>query len=752
MKRVEDQRLLRGQGGFVANQAHAQALHAVFVRSQHAHARITGLQLDAARALPGVRAVLGPKDFTGLLQPRVNLLMPGMHLPRAELVPVDRVLAVGAPVVLVLADSLSQAQAAADAVWIDCAELPAVADFDLDAASIYAAVPGNLALHTGSQHGQLPTTAATAQVQIELPRVAASPLEPRAALMQWDAPAQQLTAWLSTQTPSRAREELAQALGLRDEQVRVLATDVGGAFGGKASLFAEDLMLAHAAYHLNDVTGGEPAKPLRRPLRWLATRGEDLVAGTHGRASRLRGGLWMDAQGGVQALAADLQFALGHWLTFSAAAPIRNASRILPGPYQVPAFEVHAEGRLSNAAAVGIYRGAGRPEACILMERLMDEAAHRLGLDPLAVRLANVWPAHALPRVLPQGEWLDRCDLAGLLECAALRFDYPARRARQLAAREVAARQPALTSAQTHGTHAAPGGQPLIGLGMALYIEPCGQGAESVRLTALADGRYALATGATAQGQGRETAFALIAGQALSCAPELIEVRHGDTALCPPGIGALASRSTAIGGSAVLAAVAQLQAELAAGAALPCTVEVNHQPEHEAWASGCVMLELHIDRATGQPCIVDVVWIDDAGVVVSPDLVRGQLIGGLAQGIGQAMMERVVYDAAGQLQTGSLMDYAMPRADDMPPVHIESLPTRSAANRLGAKGVGEAGCIGLPAALLNAACDALRPLGQVQLDFPLTAARLWQAMRDAAPDAATKFAAPTVAPLSPTSA
>ncbi|WP_144007032.1 xanthine dehydrogenase family protein molybdopterin-binding subunit, partial [Pelomonas sp. KK5] len=523
------------------------------------------------------------------------------------------------------------------------------------------------------------------------------PLEPRAALFQWHGERRLMRAWLSTQTPSRAREDIAAALELMPEQVHVVATDVGGAFGGKASVFIEDLMLALAARR-PDLQG--------RPLRWLATRGEDLLSGTHGRASRLQGRLWLDDQGGIAALDAGLQFALGHWLPFSAAAPLRNTCRILPGPYRVGALQVKAEGRLSHAAPVGIYRGAGRPEACILMERLVDEAARSRGLDPLDLRLATAWTGAELPRTLASGAWLDRCDPRALLERAAVLFDYRARRRQQA---------------------------PLTGLGIALYVEPCGQGGESVRLSALADGRFELATGATAQGQGRETAYARIAAEALGCPDDWITVVHGDTARCPAGIGALASRSTAIGGSAILAAARQLQRKLHEGQVLPCSVELFHETANEAWASGCVMLEMSIDRDTGEPRIGEIVWVDDAGVIVHPELVHGQLVGGLAQGLGQALMEQLVYDDNGQLVTGSLMDYALPRASDMPvQIAIESLPVRSAANELGAKGVGEAGCIGLPAALLNAAHDALAPLGVRELDFPLTPARLWRAMQDAA--------------------
>ena len=650
--------------------------------------------------MPGVEAVLTAADFASLRWPAVNALVTPLHPPAAELMSPDRLDAVGAVVAVVVAATRAQAQAAADAVLIDADELSPVLDFAVvgrDAGSHNGVTQaGHLVAEMRVEHGALPAGAASAQARIALPRVAAMAMEPRAALMRWDATGGRLQAWLSTQTPARARLDAALALGLGPECVDVIAPDVGGAFGGKASVFPEDLLLALATRLL----GGA--------LCWQSTRMEDLVSGTHGRASRLLGRLWLDDAGRMSALQAEAQFALGHWLPYSAVVPMRNAARILPGPYRIERLHITAEARLSNAAAVGIYRGAGRPEAAILMERLVDDAARWCGFDPLALRLANVWPAADLPRTLAHGGWLDRCDLPGLLQAAAQGFDYAGRRAEQVRRRAAGE---------------------WVGIGIGLYVEPCGQGAESVVLTAKVDGQFELATGATAQGQGRETSFARIAAQALGCAPEAVRVLHGDTRTCPSGVGALASRSTAIGGSAVLQAARELRQRLDAGAALPCRVELQYTAPQEAWSSGCVMAAVRIDGDTGALSVEDITWADDAGHVVDAASVRGQLLGGLAQGLGQALMERVVYDEHGQLLTGSLMDYALPRAADMPPVRLISCPTPSAANALGAKGVGEAGCIGVPAALLNAAHDALSDWPEIQLDFPLTAERLWRAMQ-----------------------
>lgn len=692
--RREDAALLQGKGTFVGDIVLPSMLHAVFVRSPYSHARVLAIDTGDAVQMNGVRAVLTSSDFAALPAPAVNGRLIGTNLEDEPLLSSTHVRAVGEPVALVVAATPADAEAAAAMVQVDYEELEPCLPFG------NLAWPGNTVADVAFESESLPDDPPTASAGIDMPRVSPAPLEPRACLVRWDAKSQILTAWLSTQTPSRARDDLARCLRLPPERVRVIAPDVGGAFGGKASVFPEDLMLAAASMRL------------AQPVRWQATRGEDLQYATHGRGSRSSGSIWLDADGAIAALDATFEFSLGHWLPYSAMAPLRNAQRIVPGPYRVKQQKSRASAQRSHTAAVNIYRGAGRPEAAVLLERLVDAAAAAAGRDPLELRLQSVWTSKELPCQLPNGEMLDRSDLPGLLRDAAEAFDYRARRLEQVARR-------------TRGEW--------VGIGIGLYVEPCGQGWETARITCTTPGRFQIATGASAQGQGRETSYAAIASQVLGCDPEAVDVVHGDTAQCPPGIGALASRSTAIGGSAVLRAAQQLKRELAEGPALPYGVEVKHDSEHEAWASGCVMCQVSIDAETGVLRIENLTWIDDAGHVVNPLLVHGQMMGGLAQGIGQSLMEKVVYDAQGQLLTGSFMDYAMPRADDMPrTIHIASRSTTSAANPLGAKGVGEAGCIGVPAALLNAACDALSHVRGLHLDFPLTPDKLWRAARAAA--------------------
>jgi len=689
LARVEDRRLLTGRGQYVHDLRQPGMLHAVFVRSTHARARLTAVDLQAAKDSEGVVAVIGPDELAGRFMPPINELVPGMQLPECPLLAQGRVDSVGQPIALVVASSLQAAQDAAELVFVDYEAEPARGDM----------APGVQALG-GVRHqagGAAPTDAAhRVSVSHQQPRVIAMSLEPRAALAQWDAASGTLTAWVGTQAPSRARADIARTLDVPLAQVRVIAPDIGGAFGAKASVSPEDLVIAFAA------------RQLKASIKWTSSRSEEFMSAAQGRGAKLEGELSLDAQGRFLHLEARLQFPMGAWLPYSAVVPARNAARILPGPYRVASVDIAAEAGMSNAAAVNIYRGAGRPEAALLMERLVEMAARRAGIDPVELRLRNLVQAGEMPYQTPTGECFDAGDYRLALEKACARFDYAGERRLQ-AGRRAAGE--------------------LVGIGIAMYVEPCGQGWESARVTLQADGRVCVASGSAAQGQGHETSYAVIAAEVLGCEAAQVSVDHGDTGTSPEGVGALASRSMAIGGSAIAEAARMAAARRDAGEALPLTAETVYTAPSEGWSYGCVIARMAIDRDTGQPRIERLVWVDDAGRIISPQLAEGQLLGGLAQGLGQAMLERIVYDSEGQLLTGSLMDYAVPRADDMPPVELESLAITTQANLLGAKGVGEAGCIGVPAALLNAAADALAPLGERALDFPLTAERLWRAIQ-----------------------
>ena len=683
--RREDAALLRGEACFGQDLRLPHALHMAFVRSPQAHARIRHIDTVPAQQMPGVHAVLTAADLGQHWLPAINPLLPLLHEVRFELLAQDTVSYVGQVVAVVVAKTALQAKQAAAQVQLSLQPQTVACDFDAQ---------NPITTQTQHHHGALPARAPCASVRLHVPRLTAMPMEPRACSAAWDADAQRITLWLATQTPSRTQADAAHVLGLDVADVHLICPDVGGAFGARASVSPEDLLVALTAQHL------------RATVRWTASRSEDFLGGMQGRGAQLEGQLWLDAQGRLQGLAAQLHFTLGAWLPYSGVVPLRNAARILPGPYDLQHLKIDGVATRANTAPVNIYRGAGRPEAALLMETLIDMAARQRGLDPVDVRFKNLIAKEAMPFTTANGEVLDSGDYAQALTRACEHFGYTHERTEQQQRR-------------THGEW--------VGLGVAMYIEPCGQGWESARVTLHGDGRVTVASGSPAQGQGHITTYARIAADCLACDVTRIEVLMGDSQTCPVGIGALASRSTAIAGSAILQACQRVREQARLGAPYPITVEERFTAQ-EAWSYGCVMLRLRLDADTGKPTIERLVWVDDAGHVVHPELAHGQLIGGAAQGLGQALMEQLIYDTQGQLVTGSLMDYAIPRASDMPEIEIVSMHTPSPHNLLGAKGVGEAGCIGIPAALMNAARDALSPIGEPALEFPLTSEQLWRAM------------------------
>jgi carbon-monoxide dehydrogenase large subunit len=729
LRRVEDDALLTGRGRFVDDLASPGCLHLAFVRSPHPHARIVAVRTEGAHASAGVRAIYTGEDVAALGTLAVNPLLPDVKIPPRPILARTRVTAVGEAIVAVVAENRLAALDAADLIEVDYEDLP---------------LEANEAFTHRWQSDNVTAAFAAADIVVEQriaqPRVAAVALEPRSTLASWDPVAGELTVWASSQTPHRVRSDLARILALDPERVHAISADVGGAFGSKASIYPEDVVVAYAA------------RQLGRPVKWVATRGEDLLAATHGRGGALAGELALRADGTVLALRARLEFPLGSWLPFSAVVPAWNAGRILPGPYRIGAVDVAIRGVVDNSVSVGIYRGAGRPEAAYLMERLMDEAARRLGIDPVEIRQRNLLPSGALPHRTPTGQTLDSGDYPQALVRVAALADYRALRAEQQRRRAAGE---------------------CVGVGVAVYVEPCGQGWESARVRIDPDGTVVAQTGTSPQGQGQRTAFAQIVADALGVAPESVCVQQGDTRTCPAGVGALASRSTAIGGSALLQAAREARArftgtpgsfaapldahpDLAAGITVAgtavaatavagtaatyggepedadapaCEATVVYQAPGEAWSYGACVATAAVDPDTGVARVEHVSWVDDAGVVVNPLLAEGQLFGGLAQGLGQALLERIVYDASGQLLTGSLLDYALPRAADMPAIALETMATPSPANALGARGVGESGSIGAPAAIANAVLDALAPYSVTHLDMPFTAERIWRAIR-----------------------
>lgn len=684
IRRREDAALLRGQGQFAGDIALPGALRLAFLRSPLATGRILACDMALARDMPGVVGAVSAEALgeTGILT--VNPILPRTIETPFPILAREIVRAVGQPVAAVLADSECQALDAVEAIELDLEEI--------------AADPDQVAAEKTWQNGDADALFASAahavSVEIRHPRLAPMPLEPRAISVLYSP--ERLTIWLSTQTPHRARSEFVRILNIPPEQVEVIARDVGGAFGMKASLYPEEVFAVWAAHKY------------RRSVQWQATRSDDFLSATHGRGLHSSGQLALAPDGRFLALRARIRAPLGHWLPNSALIPAWNGARILPGGYKLQAVDIRTEAVLSNTAPVGIYRGAGRPEACMLMERLADKAARVVGVDPVEIRRRNLLDPAAMPCPTPTGYRLDSGRYALALDHLAEQAGYAALIAGRDALRARGA---------------------LAGVGLGFYVEPSGTGWESARVTLDGD-RAIVATGGSSQGHGRETALAQIAAETLNLPMDRIEVRHSDTRLCPEGIGALASRSTPIGASAVLQACREVLQQRDAAEPGPVTAEVTYTAGGEAWGYGCYLAAMTVDRDTGTPTITRLTCIDDAGRIVNPMMAEGQIRGGFAQGFGEAMMEALHYED-GQLLTGSLMDYAVPHAADLPPLTIHKMETPTDANLLGAKGVGEAGTIGAPAALLNAAVDALSPLGVTDLQMPLTSLSLWQAIQTA---------------------
>ncbi|MDK3073019.1 xanthine dehydrogenase family protein molybdopterin-binding subunit [Sedimentitalea sp. JM2-8] len=689
----EGDSLPRGAGLFAGDVALDMPLILHFLRSPMAQEGIEIGGVAEAAQMPGVHAVHLGTDVKTLGNLSVNPVLPLAHVPDFPILATDRVAAVGQPIAAILADTVEQAADAAERIEVDFTG-PRRIDEQTVARQHWTTAGADAAFGKAVH---------VVRARVAHPVLAPSPMEPRTIAVRYHPDTGSVTVWHSTQTPHRSKSALAQILGIDPERLRVIAPDVGGAFGMKGSVYPEEILAVWAALHH------------RRDVRWVATRSEEFLSATHGRGLTSTGELAIDAEGRFLALRAAIEAPLGHWVPNSGLIPAWNAARVLPCGYDIAEIDVTTLARITPHPPRGIYRGAGRPEANALMERLVDEAAWLTGLDPVDLRRRNLLAPDRFPHDTATGNRLDSGGYAAVLDALAEKGGYAA----ALAARDVA---------RSRGD--------LSGVGVAFYVEPSGEGWESARVTLHAD-RAEIASGSSAQGQWRKTAFAQIAAQALDLPISAVTVRYGDTETCPAGIGALASRSTPIGGSAVLVACREAMHRRDSGEALPITVETRYENDGQAWGYGAYLVCLTIDRDTGHVKLERITCVDDTGTVVNPELVRGQILGGIAQGLGEALMEDLRFDEDFQLLTGSFMDYAMPRATDIPPIAIHSLRTESPMNPLGAKGVGEAGTIGAPAAILNAALDALAPLGVTDLTMPLTPCKVWQAMQDASTGSGT---------------
>ncbi len=771
IRRKEDRRFITGGGRYLDDLRIADQSWAAFLRSPHARARIGAVDTDAAAAMPGVLGVFTYADLAaddiGTLPCLVGLKgtdgRPAQGPPR-QLLADGEVRFVGEPVAMVVAESPEQARDAAEAILVEYADLPAISDPEAAVAAgapaLWDDAPGNVALHWEGGDAEATDAAFAAAdhvstVTLTNNRVAPNPMEPRGAIGLHDAADDRTTLHVSTQGVHLIQNLLSRnVLKVDKEQVRVVSPDVGGGFGLKIFLFPEEAAVAWAARRLG------------RPVRWQADRSESFLADTHGRDHRSTIELALRSDGTITGLRTRTVANMGAYLSmFAPAVPSVVGSPLLAGVYRIPAAHVAVDCVLTNTAPVDAYRGAGRPEAAYAIERAIDCAARDLGLDPAELRRRNFIAPDAFPHTTPLGETYDSGDFTTAMDAAMDTAGWADREARSA---EAAAR-----------------GR-LFGLGMSSYIEACtGGNDERASIRFEADETVSVLVGSQSNGQGHETAFAQIAADAFGIDIDRVSVVQGDTDIVTFGRGTGGSRALGVVGAAVQAAtqkvlekgravaghmleaadaditfadgrytvagtdlgvdlfqVAQAARE---GLGLPprdaddelgdgingLDDSARFKPEASTYPNGCHICAVEIEKDTGCVHVVGYTVVDDFGVVLNPLLLEGQVHGGVAQGIGQALIEEAVYDGDGQLLTGSYMDYGMPRADDLAPVAFSMNSVPCVTNPLGVKGAGEAGAIGAPPAVINAVVDALSPYGIRHIDMPATPQRIWQALRDA---------------------
>lgn len=758
-RRREDGPLLQGRGCYVDDVIPAGTLYLALARSPYAHARLTGLSVAAAAAVPGVLSVLTAEDLPPLNPMPLNQRMQKMLVPaHAILAPVGDVIhAMGVPIAAIAATSRAIAEDAAALVDARYEPLPGVADGESalkpEAHLAHQHFGTNLSWTAQRSDGDLDEAFSGAdhvtRLRVHNQRLAAVPIEPRAIVVVPEKAGQELTVWLSTQSPARLRADLSGVLGLPEQSVRIIAPDVGGAFGAKNSVYREDVLTAVMA------------RRLLRPVKWTATRSDDFLTMQHGRDISVEAELALDASGTMRGLRVRGIANLGGYFQTGTGGAALRLLAISSGAYRVPAVGITVLGVLTNTPPIGAYRGAGRPETALVIERLVDEAARELGQDPIALRRKNFIPSSAFPFRTASGTVYDSGDYEKALDRAMVLADYPS---------------------LVHARDATRARGGAAGIGVATFIEPSGGGGfESGTVRVERSGVFSALTGTSAQGQGHETVFAQILADRLGVSPDRVAVLHGDTRGAAQGVGTHGSRSIAMGGSALFQAAERVIAkgrriaahllevsvddlvlergafqvagatgravtwqELATAAYRTLNLPEGEEPgleataffrqDREAFGFGTHLAAVQIDRETGRVQLDRVVCVDDCGTVVNPLLASGQVQGGLAQGLGQALLESIVFDEDGQLLSGSLGDYALPRATDLPDgekVTIDHTVTPSPLNPLGAKGIGEAGTIGIPAAIANAVADALAPLGVRNPQMPFTPHRIWKLLQQA---------------------
>jgi carbon-monoxide dehydrogenase large subunit len=777
--RVEDPALLSGRGRFVDDIQLSGMLQACFVRSPHAHARIQRIDVAAACAMPGVHAVLIADDLPPrMASGQIPMLVPSplIRTPRTQFaLACGEVCYVGQTIAVVIADNRYRAEDAAAAVEIEFDIQPAVSDcrdaVKPGAARVHSDLADNIAAVVPMSYGDVDAAFAGAAHAFEEEmlqhRGGAMPLEGRAVLASYDPVADMLTVWSATQTPHLARGTLADLLERNLESIRVIAPFVGGGFGTKAPFYAEEAVIAAAAIKLG------------RPVKWVEDRHEHFLSATQERDQYWSVAIAVDVEGKILGLRGKMLHDTGAYLPWGIIVPY-IAATTFPGPYVVPAYRMETTVALTNRVPCTVVRGAGRPQAVFAMERLMDRVARALGLDRAEVRRRNM----IRPEQMPYAMGLVFRDGKPLVYASG---DFPKSLERALELSAYATFRERQAKARAEGRY--------IGIGIGNYVEGTGLGPfEGVTVRVLPNGKVTVATGATTQGQGTVTTLSQIVADQVGCDIDDIVITVGDTAAISQGIGAFASRQAINAGSSALIAGKDVHRQIVAAAARALGVgegeiEVedsraiarsgNRQsigfgelarmaqgmpgfsfapgqtpglehtayftPPQASYCNGTHVAEVEVDPATGAVTILNYTVAHDSGNVINPMIVDGQVQGGVAHGIGNALFEWMKYDEAGQPLTATFQDYLLPTALDVPRCTIEHVETPNPLNPLGVKGAGEGGTIPAPAAIVSAIEDALSPFGVQFSDVPLTPARIVQAVQESEAGAAIRGVVPAKA-------
>lgn len=767
VKRKEDDRFVAGKGRYTDDIVLPNMTYAHILRSPHAHARIKGIKTDKASAQPGVVAVFTGKDLETISVPTGWAIGDNMKEPPHPPLAVGKVRHVGDGVAVVIAEDRYLARDAAELVEVDYEVLPAVADAskarEAGAPVVHDEAPNNICFtwelgDKAAADEALSKAHHVTKLDFINQRLIANAIEPRCAIGDYDVGKDELTLYTSSQNPHLIRLLLcAFVLGLPEHKVRVISPDVGGGFGSKIFHYPEEVICAWAT------------RKIGRPVKWTAERSESFLSDAHGRDHHTVAEMGFDKDGNMVGLRVITTANLGAYLsTFGPGVPTWLYGTLLTGQYKTKNIYVQTTGVFTNTTPVDAYRGAGRPEATFVVERLVETAAHELNMDPAELRRKNLIPPDAFPYETPVVMTYDSGNYEPALDRALEMVGYQKLREQQKKAR-------------------AQGGK-LIGIGFSSYIEACGiapskvAGAigaraglyEGASVRVHPTGKVTVFTGSHAHGQGHETTFAQVVADGFGISIDDVDVVHGDTAQIPFGMGTYGSRSIAVGGSAIYQAVQKIKEKAKKIAAhkleaseedlesadgnwtvkgtdrsvafgdIALTAYVPHDypedlepglednafwdPKNFTFPFGTHISVVEIDPDTGKVDIVRYVAVDDVGNVINPMIVDGQVHGGIAQGVAQALWEGAVYDDGGQLITGSMMDYALPKADDLPSFEVDRTTTPCPDNPLGVKGAGETGTIASTVCIVNAVVDALSHLGVRDLAMPMTPERVWRAI------------------------